>query len=661
MSEKSLKKLIVVHGWGGTFTEVFDIIDRLFDFDCTWRDGAFLVDRRTGRMLRDILGARDCGRYFRAFQKLIISRLLRCCCSKAPRGEPDKAGHTRFSDRQLMGEFSHLGIPVAPGPRADRSRQLEREAAREMEPLKRIVTELKSEAVGKDGARLTETGIRELISARSASLEESADLLALLEKVRGMQETGGDLDTVTSAAFYTHWLVSDAQRNGRDLVYGRDYEYVFVNYHDSLRWLEKFAPAELYMADLPVGAFPEIEGDVSYLSERGVIVARFEDHHPVNTEQKEMMERMEKQGTIRVLRLSGPMQGEELSRKDMKCGADMVYENTIQGRTFDCEGARELRKAAHAEDFAADRYEFSRLLTDLIKAGISKVEIIQAMIAGIPENTTAALVRDKGWDSVVAKRRQYLAETEQRFLDNSFVVNFARSGVEKALVGGSPMAAGSDMPQASLEGKARGHVSIVVSLAPKAEPGKPRIDVGNAADFFAREMPDADYLFYCYGSSILVARRLNEADLTFNLGKLMPMLGSAGDGGHSGAAVCRPERNEVYPEKLLGRVNESNFRSFVGYLAGRIGEAGHELKGIEDRSRASSREYRPGTRKILAVLAAAFVIGIALAAFHPAFQTERIRQSNRDFFPQLETESGPAPGGSVKSSMKSMKTRFAGI
>jgi len=185
-------------------------------------------------------------------------------------------------------------------------------------------------------------------------------------------------------------------------------------------------------------------------------------------------------------------------------------------------------------------------------------------------------------------------------------------------------------------------VDILMALAPGPEPGQPRITVGKAIEFFTRAVPDADYVFYCYGSGMLVARRVNQADLSLNLGSLMRQLGTEADGGHAGAAVARPEAHPGYPWRLLGRVTAANFGKFVRYTAFRLGGAGYGLRALENRSIAGTRHVREGGRRLLMITAAAVLLGFLLVMLCPAFRPKAVRESNVGFVPQVETVDGAA-------------------
>jgi hypothetical protein len=182
---------------------------------------------------------------------------------------------------------------------------------------------------------------------------------------------------------------------------------------------------------------------------------------------------------------------------------------------------------------------------------------------------------------------------------------------------------------------------VLVALAPQPAYGEPRITIGRATEFYADRFPDTDYLFYCYGSSILVSRRLNQADLSLNLGALMPKLGGPGDGGHAAAAVCRPEANAEYPVELLGSVDGPSFGRFVSYLGHRMRGLGYPLDSARNLSHPAKTPPRGGRGKLIWVTLAAAAVGILLCLLHPAFRRRAVQESNERFFPHITAADMP--------------------
>lgn len=629
------RKLIVIHGYGATFADAAVALREVSRFECGWSAGSYLVDRRVGILLRRLLS--DSGEFpaLLALKKLIVSRFVES--SVHPSIDARSEGHSwaRFSERFLEEEFPEFEIPFLPGERLRRAAKLKEEAQTELraffEALDKIIAALRTA----EGGSLLEEEARAVIRSNAAGQDGIPELL---EAVRDMHESGGDTDTVASASFYAHWLTSEAAAAGAPLVHGRDWRFVFINYHDCLAPLGDYGPAEIFMADLPLGAFPDFERDARALAARGCVIKRFEDHHPFTPAHRAMMDRLVADGCVQFYALSGPETGQELAVADLMCGADMVHANTVSGRPWDSPGARRLREATHAEDFVTNRGELGRVLTDLIKGGVCKAELAQMMVASMRGDDLVERVRQRGWDNVAASWNESYKRNEETLRSHAHMLEIKRPEIGTVEGGGLAMGPGSDVPMPATPGtgdKSSDTVRILVALSVRGQPGEPRIPTSRAVEFYARAFPEADYLFYCFGSSILVSRRLNSADVSINLGALMGQLGSAADGGHAGAAVCRPESNPAYPARLLGRVNQYTFREFARYLQFRLQEAGYQPLRIRDFSRPPDENLRQGGRSLAYVMAIALLAGLLLILIFPSFRPAAVRQSNEKFFPQI--------------------------
>ncbi len=645
-------KLIVIHGIGTSFSEAIDTLLQVNDFTCVWHDSTYYVPERYGVVLRKLLNEPDPDKFITGFQKLIISRFMESSFEPNDVSEDERKKRVSFKESSLLRNFSEFGIPSTFHDRKQRHKQLKKEADKVLKNIFTLLPELKN-AIDNEQGMLSEEQAREKIKEFSKKLSDDCDLTQLLEAIRDMHESGGDLDTVGSATFYTYWLLKQSEAQGQKLIYGKDFRYVFVNYHQGLRNLTVYGPADILMADFPTGAIPDLEGDVRYLAEHDIKIERFEDHHPYNNEQLATFEKLKDEGLIGFYALSGENQDEDFDEAtfDHKCGADMVYENTIQNKSWDCDGAKELRKASHSEDFVTDRYELGLQLTALIKGGYCKIELAQLLCESITDNNAIELLKQKELMNLTKEWNDYFESVRDKLLNNAYFIHIATpENQDLALNGGKALGDGSDVPvsrKAIEDQKNAETLKIIMGLAVHSEPGEPKITTGKAVSFFKETFPDADYIFYCYGASILVARRLNQADFSLNLGLLMPKIGGEGDGGHAGAAVGRPEANESYPKEIIGNsVSDANFKNFVEYMKFKLKQSGIDVKKVEDHSTKAKKKQK-GALALLITVAAALVIGLILVFFVSDFKRDNIVKSNKKFFPQVKVESihedEPAP------------------
>ncbi len=606
MTELPRKKLLVIHGWGGSYLEAAARVTDLLEVESYWYDGSFLVPRRRAGLLRHLLNEPADDRYITALRKLIVSRFMR-----SPHAPPNVAtdadAYSRFSEDRLRQDFPGFGIPVGPDARWRRSTQLQAEAEKELAPVLEVLHRLQK-SPAPTGEAITEAAVRERLETLSAEAGIGS-LLPLLENLREMQETGGDLDTVASAVMYAHRFGGEAKRAGKPFRYGHEYRFVFINYHESMHGFAEHAPADLYLADLPIGAFPECENDIRYLHDQDVHTVRFEDHHPWLPERKRALEQLVEEGKLGFLALGGPEQGEEQTDEELRSAAEMIYENLIEHTEDDCEAARRLRVATHGEDFVRGRTELGILLTDLIKGGICKVELGQILLDAMENDDAVERLEARGWAGLPEAWKEDIAETAETLRENTYLMTLADS-----------------------------QTKIISALAAHADPGKPKLPTGKAIEFFAQNYPEAQYVFYCWGSSLMVARRLDHADTTLNLGSLMPAIGGPSDGGHAGAAVCRPEANPNYPKRLLGRVSTSGFGRFNHYLASRLAVEGYAVASVKNISVPPASSLNRGNRRLAIILASAVLLGLALVTLVPSYRPDRVTESNADFFPHIDMD-----------------------
>lgn len=606
MADTPRIKLFVIHGWGGSYLEAAARVTDLLDVPSYWHNGAFLVPRRQSGLLRHLLNEPADDRYVTALRKLIVSRFIKS--PPAPRSViNDLDNYGRFAEERLRTDFPKFGLPYGPSARWERASQLQAEAEQELKPVLDVLRRLQEEA-SQSGDELTEAAVRSTLETLSTEAG-IGNLLPLLENLREMHETGGDLDTVASAVMYAHHFSREAQRAGQPFRYGREYRFVFINYHEPMKDFARFAPADYYMADLPIQAFPQLEDDVRYLHDHDVRSIRFEDHHPYQPERRNNLEKLIEEGKLEFYALSGPEQGTEQAEEDQRSAAEMIYENLIEGTEDDTPAAKRLRKAAHGEDFVHDRTPLGILLTDLIKGGVCKVELGQILLEAMDADDAMQRLEKRGWAQLPAVWKEDIETTAETLRENTYELVLS-------------------------DGKTK----IVSALAAHSDPGKPKLPTGKAVEFFAQNFPDAQYVFYCWGSSLMVARRLDHADTTLNLGSLMPAIGSPSDGGHAGAAVCRPEANPRYPKRLLGRVSASGFGHFNRYLATRLGENGYPVKTVRNISVPPPSVWSKGSQRLTIILIGAIALGLSLVALFPSYRPERMAESNVDFFPHLDAD-----------------------
>ena len=629
-------KLITIHGAGGTYADALATVSGMLDLRPEWRDGAYLLDHRTGRVVRQILNEPDPGPLLQSLQKLAVGRLLVATQTRT-QGARESSDQYAISEDVLHRGFAQLGIPWGLESRVRRGEELLSESTGELAEITQIL-DTASHALNQMDELGTEAVARDSLLGVATGRWRGEEVLRTLERFREMSESGGDVDTVASAALYAQWIHGQRKAAGATAVYGHDYRYVFINYHERLHPLGAYGPAELLMADLPIAAFPHFYEDARALAAQGVKIARFEDHHPYTPDHRQMLEKLVEDGVLGHLRLSGPLQGEELAAGTERCAADMVYESVVANRRWDTSGTRTVRDTAHGEDFVTNRSDLGRVMTDLIKGGFCKVELAQLVQESFESDDAMHRVEASGLKAMTEGWKSELEVEQAGLCEHAYVLSVKRPEQKAGAGGGPSMGAGSDVPvSVSAEpGMGSQDLKILVSLAVSSKPGKPRMSVGKAIEYYARVFPDVDYAFYSYGSRLMVARRLNQADTALNLGDLMPRIGGEGDGGHGGAAVCRPDFNPGFPSRRLGAVDGSNVRHYVRYLGAKLEASGYPVTATVNRSVAAQDDLRRSGTRLAVVTLVAVLIGLMLVIFHDAFSRKAIERSNSAFLPHLK-------------------------
>lgn len=621
--DRQPRHLVIIHGAGTALSKSAQTINDLLHLKAgRYKDGYTIPSRQT-RAVRMLLMDDSDNPVITAFKKALLANLLAAPLYSSKEEQPDSAGYEIIKPEFVLRHCVSYGIPFTTNQQHKRACQLRSEAG---PVIARCLPALQPPT---GNAMATEIAWKEHIESVSGNNE----LLDAVLKLRDVYETGGDLDTVASAVFYGLWLSQEMK-----LQYGHDWQFVFLNYHESLFALKEYTHSRLYMADLPAGAFPALPQEIRTLSEKyDISVARFEDHHPFTHEQQSSLQQLQTDKLIGYLALSGPLQGKEQAPEEWRCGADMVHASTLEATANDNAASRELRITAHAEDFVTNRNPLGEMLTTLIKGGFPKIELAECLLKAVMEDNIGALSNDPRL-TVPSAEWDASAKEAMPALKQSIHVIHAASNADNAMPLSSALGFGSDMPAYALSQKTKDSLAIYVIPAVRDKERGRSLPVGRACELLAREYPDADYLFYCYGTDLLVARRLNNSDTTINLGELMPKIGHTGDGGHTGAAVCRPSANPEFPHLLLSGRNGRNNGPFTKYLAFRLANIGFDIKHIEDCSEETVEPLHQGGRRILLVLAAAMILGIVLAVFLPAFHPDAIYESNRGFFRQVEQE-----------------------
>lgn len=612
----TLKHIVIMHGAGISLAGIIRRIRRLFNINAVRIPNGFALKCGQSRAVRRILMEEPQHTLTNALQKIIISQLL-AAPDSMPRDVPDTDNTSDIIPFAfLLKHCSGCGIPITLPEQQVRSKQLYTEAAATIEHLIPQLTPSDKQILH------TDQSWRNYLDQST----RDGSICATLDKLRDMYETGGDLDTVASAVLYGWWLTKV-----KNLTYGKEWYFDFINYHESFLSLKRHSPCQLYLADLPPGAFPALDHDIRLLAAKGVSVARFEDHHPYTQQQFNQLQQLQNEKLIKYLSLSGPLAGEELQQDQWRCGTDMVYESTLQNTPHDSTAVRELRAAAHAEDFVTERTALSRMLTTLIKGGFPKIELAEILLEALNNGSLETLQNDPRLAPVAHEWSSRDKALKPELCSTVYSIRLhPQTGTGESFPSAA-MGSGSDVPAIMAEQNNNGTLQIL-TVPSVRNPGNNRnLPVGRACEMLAEQYPCADYLFYCYGTDLMVARRLNNSDTCINLGELMPRIGNKGDGGHSGAAVCRPSANPDFPAALLRNTGENNFKPMSKYIAHRLEIEGFKIDSVTNISTGLPAPLHQGGKRMLIILLAALILGLVMSLLFSPFRPQAVRTSNENF------------------------------
>ena len=324
-------------------------------------------------------------------------------------------------------------------------------------------------------------------------------------------------------------------------------------------------------------ALKMIERQFRILKENDVRIASIDDHHPYTREIFDLLKKLEGEGIIGHIQIASLPRGEELPIEKQKCGADLVYKDRIKDQTWDNPGLAELVRIAHLQDLHIEMEPLALELSKLIGSKFSKIELARGLAEGIKDyESMRNIMEATGWDQKV---REYEEGLESVFPRTEQILG--------RMIFNKP-----DQPGEK--------VTIMAAVSPfcDAKKGEVQINVASAIGYLmGRKGYPADYIFYCYGSHLMTTRKPNEEETSLNLSTMCQAIGTKADGGHSGAATCKPVSNPTFPQKRLDKVRDTNFLEYLEYLAGKV-EDYSGLK-LESAAEVKVEEYTEPIEKTL--------------------------------------------------------------
>jgi hypothetical protein len=599
------KKIFIIHGRGNTMDDALGRLISLVLVKFRYYQAGFYVDADNSNFARYVLYDSHTNPYTALFDRILTGKLILAPLYPPPGDWRPDATWTKLSDFKIPTKLETYGAPIgASGKKkewADNFFQaVWTDAARlfgvpitSQPGLAMALTELRTGLRPAEGGLCIERELKENIRARFAPLGIDPEaFIAFLVEFQRLGDAGGDLDTIASNALYGAWIMQAWEaKYGRSPRYGRDYEFDFVNYHQSFLHLARHKNCEIYLPDFPMDAIPDLEEAARALIETGSFLVRVDDHHPMSQEKLDLLARLKNEGLIGDFVMSGPLKGaEEQPREERTCGADLVYKAMLEKTGFATPGLDELRRLAHQQDlhFVADPDDRTHPdymaidLSKLIGSKHSRIDMAQQLAFVRTHEEMRAIMETTGWRGIVDDYEKALEEVLPKldpcvarieFLDPKDVERRRGSLGWISKLGKILRAITFGKVDIELKAIRKRHPDdvhrILMTLGPFQTRKEHRINIASALNYLKR-YHRYDYFFYAWGSSLLSTRRFNEEDQALDLSVLMPIIGGPGDGGHSSAATCKPPSNAAWPSERFERLKKSNFLDYAKYIGGRI-------------------------------------------------------------------------------------------
>ena len=345
-----------------------------------------------------------------------------------------------------------------------------------------------------------------------------------------------------------------------------------------------------------------VEEDFRFLAENDVYVRRIDDHHPYTPVILQLLERLKDEGLIEHIKLSSLPRGQEEPPDKQKCGADLIYEQLIQGKEADNDGMTHLRYLAHVQDLHLEENDDAINISKLIGSGYSKIAMVRrlAEIKSLAElNDLIAnewMMRVKKYENGLAKVLPRLEKCMERIHlitprpDGDYTCNLGlRAKIRKWFSflfmrdEKQRLTYIKDLYASQPDNSLR--VMAVLSPFTDVRAGETKINVASAINYLKTKYT-FDYFFYCYGSSLMTMRKFTERELPLDLSMWSQFVGSKSDGGHAAAATCKPGSNPKFPQRTLEKINDLNFPLYASYLGTRLSDhLDLELYQVQEPSR----------------------------------------------------------------------------
>ncbi|MDA3901556.1 MAG: hypothetical protein PF637_13690 [Spirochaetes bacterium] len=589
------KRVIIIHGSGLLFSEALDRLIRFPDIQVLYSHGTYYFKSVDRLIIRRLLAHPRESRIITTYQKLLIARMLQASLSpvSTPRG-----AFYEYNEDDLHYLFGSFGLPFSYFERRYRAELLHQRAERELKRTLQKMDQLIPGLRTSNGILLHEDEIRK----KFGNNPEYSDIYTLIKSIQLRYESGTSVDSAVAAAFTTYRLIESHDRGEETLQYGKSYVYDFVEYYEGLCSLEKHSPAYLYINNIPPCAIPELEKDLHYLKSKGVTLKEYLVNN-CSDEESSLVSRLHRDGLIKKTNITDS----EISSFASENSARMAVSEGI----FPVPGANTLLSLIN-KDNQTSITEYN-LLQDVLCSPIPVIEVVETIFKSIKTDNLFRSVRGKKWLQEIQRLNDFHASIEDKFLKSVYQLFFRSEG-------------------SSLDGGQDEEFNILVVQAVKPGKGRPHLTVGEAAYYYKRKFPDAQYLFYCIGSRLLFFKRLRLDSDWLNPYELMSQIGAPGDGSEIASPTARPAENLNYPRQIIGNVGSLNFSRFVLYLSFILQSVLSSSAVIKNRSEYIDVLQKQRIMKIVLFLLLCFIMGLSILFTNDDYRLDIIEKTNSNFY-----------------------------
>ncbi len=593
------KKVFIIHGHSISIQEAIKIVIESVSAKICYYDKKYYALKDISRFIRYVVYETADNKFIKQLERLLVTKIIISEFYQDTAFKPDDTW-VALSDYMIKNKLSGYDVKKTEKERKDFCETLFTvacsdfakiiccpESSKEgiLQYLKYFHDILGNDIDGKYLEKESEEYLTKIISENGGNSEAFVE--GLKEIVRN-SEVGGDLDTIGSNSLYGYWaLCSIPSETGQYAVYGRDFEFDFINYHEGLKHLNvKYKNCDIYIPDFPIDAIPDLKGDIETLMECGNFVQRFDDHHPYSKESKNVLDYLLGAGKIGVYVMSGYIEGSAETPKELqKCGTDLIYEGLIKNTGIDADYWTEFTRLAHVQDLHVMEDKAAIDFSKLIGSKYSKLDMVQQLMQISSMEDLKTIFDRTGWGKKISDYDSELEKLCPKLEDGMGLIEYSveltsenkndyysrLSSPQKIFVTiGKIFSLGLyDLTKFFHKYDKTNIHKILLVLSPYQSSKEAKINVASAINYF-KDKFKFDYIFYCYGLSLMTTRKINCEDKSLDLNELAGKIGTEDDGGHSEAATCKPSANKDFPKNRIQKVNNSNFNDYIKYLALRL-------------------------------------------------------------------------------------------